>query len=198
MDLQSALVVCKLMDLSAHDVKSADAAVRSSFQRGQIDTDYVGLKSWDHIDSRSPSHGGRTAWVDPAKELMTWCYDFVSDDLNPVDSTFRVNERASRLTRSKKSSIANLLDELRRSTDEYFSRDTVPTIDAEFSEAYHAIIDLIGEEVARYQRDSDSWCSTGAFLGLVLTIVNRMPLPGDLLQTIRQLSPTDRERIFGD
>ena len=50
-DLQSALVVCELMDLSAHTSEAVDAVVRASFGRDQIDTDYVGIDSWDEMGS---------------------------------------------------------------------------------------------------------------------------------------------------
>jgi uncharacterized protein (DUF885 family) len=52
-DLQSAMVVCELMDLCAHNLEAVDAVVRASFGRDQIDTDYVGIESWIRFDSAS-------------------------------------------------------------------------------------------------------------------------------------------------
>ena len=197
-DTQSSQVVCELMDLSASDVEAADATVRLSFGRGQIDLDYVGVDSWDDIDRQGRFRGDEKLWSDPAAELSTWCYDFVSDDLDPVDATYRINERANRSSFIEQSSISGVIDQLRKSTDEHFPRDFVESIDLAFVDAYHATIDLIREEVARYQVDSETWSGNGAYLGLVLTIANEMPLPTDLLQTILRLPQADREQIFGD
>jgi hypothetical protein len=74
----------------------------------------------------------------------------------------------------------------------------VQSLDDAFTDAYHAIIDLIREELARYQIESDSWSGNGAYLGLALTIAHQMPLPTDLLETILNMPERDREQIFGD
>ena len=196
-DLQSAMVVCELMDLCAHNLEAVDAVVRASFGRDQIDTDYVGIESWDDMDSNAQFRGNMKNWIDPAAELSTWTYEYISDDLDPINATCRANEQANRSSRSIES-VPALIDQLRQSTDNHFPRDAVESIDGAFVDAYHETIDLIREEVARYQSDSDSWSGNGAYLGLVLTIAHRMPLPSDLLEAILQMPETDREQVFGD
>jgi hypothetical protein len=52
--------------------------------------------------------------------------------------------------------------------------------------------------VARYQTDSESWSGNGAYLGLVLTVANGMPLLVDLLEAILRMPAEDREKVFGD
>ncbi len=197
-DQQSALVVCELMDLSAHTSEAVDAVVRASFGRDQIDPDYVGIDSWDETGSSLLSPGNEKKWIDPAAELSTWTYEYVSDDLDPINATCRANERANRWSRSIESSVPTLIDQIRQSTDTHFPRDAVKSIDRAFADAYHATIDLIREEVARYQSDSDSWSGNGAYLGLVLTVAHRMPLPTDLLEAILQMPEKAREQVFGD
>jgi len=197
-DQQSAELVCELMDLSAHNMEAVDTVVRSSFRRDQIDTDYVDINSWDNIDSHGKFRGDQQTWTDPAEELSSWCYDYLSDDLDPVNATFRVNEQDGRGPRSKKPSIPALIDQLRQSNDQHFPRDAVHSIDRAFSTAYHAVIDLIRDELARFQSDSKGWSGNGAYLGLVLIIANQMPLPTDLLETILRMPQTDREQVFGD
>jgi SEC-C motif len=194
-DLQSAQVVCELMNLSASNLEAVDAVVRASFGRGQIDANYVTIGDWDEIDSESNDD---KTWNDPAENLSTWCYDFVSDDLDPVNATFQVNGWAGRSSHLKVPSISDLIDKLRQSTDSNFPRDAVRSIDQAFADVYHATVDLIREEVVRYQSDSDTWCGNGAYLGLVLTVANKMPLPVDLLEAILRMPQTDREQIFGD
>jgi hypothetical protein len=197
-DLQSAVIVCELMDLSARDVEAADAAVRSSFQRGQIDRRYVGIDSWDDIDSHRRFRGDKTRWADPAAELSTWCYDYVSDDCDPVEATFRVNPQASRLSRLSESSALELIQQLQQSTDEQYPRDAVDSLAVAFADAYHATIEMIRAELAQVDRGLDAQSGNGAYLGLVLIIADEMPLPTDLVQAILGLPQHDREQIFGD
>ncbi len=197
-DLHSALVVCELMDLSARNLEAVDALVRASFGRNQIDLDYVGINSWDDIDSHDVSGRDEKTWNDPAAELSGWSYDFTSDDLSPVNATFCVNEASNRWSRLTESSVLALVDQLRKSTDDLFPREAVKSINNTFADAYHATIDLIREELARYQSDSDSWSGNGAYLGLALTVAHQMPLPTDLLNAILQMPEKDREQVFGD
>ncbi len=199
-DLQSALVVYELMTLSAHDLEDVDAIVRASFERDQIETDFVNISSWENSDSHARAN---ETWEDPAAALSTWCYSYVSDSLEPVNATIRVNERANRRTRLEESSVSSLIDQLRQSTDENFPRDAVRSINGAFADAYRATIELIREEVARYHIESNSgeaksWSGNGAYLGLVLTIAHRMPVPTDLLETILRMPQADREKVFGD
>ncbi len=197
-DQQSAQIVCEFLDLSARDVEEVDAVVRSCFQRGQIDTDYVDLGSWDRINTHDRSCADEIAWIDSAEELKTFCYDYVSDDLDPVNATYRVNEWASGGTELIAQSVTALVDQLRKSSDKHFPEAAVQSLNVAFASAYQATIDLIREEVARYQAGAESWSGNGAYLGLVLTISHRMPLPTDLLQTILRLPQADREQLFGD
>jgi hypothetical protein len=81
-DLQSALIVCELMDLGTVDGPAVDEAVRSAFKRGQMDTEFVGRSSWDDVDSHGINRDDSNAWTDPASELSTWCHDFVSEDMD--------------------------------------------------------------------------------------------------------------------
>jgi hypothetical protein len=74
----------------------------------------------------------------------------------------------------------------------------VKAIGNSFAATYHAIVDLIREEMIRFKGDKDSWSGNGGYLGLVLTIVNGMPLPVDLLDSILEMPETDREQVFGD
>ena len=197
-DTQSALVVCELMDLSAHTSEEVDAVVRASFGRKQIDTDHVGIESWNEMGSSLLSRDYENKWIDPAAELSTWTWEYVCDDLDPINATYRANEQASRGSRSIATSVPSLIAQLRRASDSQFPRDAVTTIDRAFVDAYNATIDLIREEVARYQSNSDSWSGNGAYLGLVLTVAHRMPLPTDLLETILQMPQAEREQVFGD
>ena len=196
-DLQSALVVCELLDLSAYNSEEVDAVVRASFGREQIDTDHVGIESWDE-GSILLSRDYEKKWIDPAAELSTWTYEYVSDDLDPVNATYRANAQSSQWSRSIATSVPALIAQLRQSTDTRFPRDAVESIDRAFVDAYHATIALIREEVARYKSDSDSWSGNGAYLGLVLTVAHRMPLPTDLLEAILQMPQKEREQVFGD
>lgn len=195
-DTQSAVVVCELIDLSAHTSEAVDSVVRASFEREQIDIDYVEIDSWDDAGLSLPNNEKR--WIDPASELSTWTYEYVSDDLDPVNSTCRANTHANPWSRSAKPSIPALIDQLRQSTDSRFPRDAVRSLNRAFADAYHATIDLIREELARYQRDSGSWIGNGAYLGLVLTVAHQMPLPMDLLEAILQMPEQAREQVFGD
>jgi SEC-C motif/Protein of unknown function (DUF1186) len=197
-DLQSAFVVCELMDLGAQKVEGVDSAVRASFERDQIDTSYVGLNSWDEVDLHGTSRRDKRTWIDASEELSRWCYDFVSDDLEPSNATFRVNEQGNRGSHSQESSVPGLIDQVRQSTDRHFPRKAVDSINIDFPDAYHATINLIRDELARYQADSVAWRGNGAYLGLSLTIANRMPLPADLLESILRMPQEDREEVFGD
>ncbi len=197
-DLQSALVVCELMELQARDLEAVDAVVRASFERHQIDEDYVGLRSWNDKHQSFEVRGSEEKWGDPATALCTWCYEFVSDDLDPVNATFRANELCVQSSRLSAASLPKLIDQLRQSSREQFPRDAVRAIERAFADAYQAIIDLMREELARFQSDSTSWSGNGAYLGLALTVANKMPLPVDLLDKILQMPEDDREQVFGD
>jgi hypothetical protein len=197
-DLQSALVVCELMDLSANNLEAVDDFVGECFRRNQIDADYVGIESWDEIGLHAGSRIDEANWSDPAAELSTWCYDFVSDELEPFNATFRANNQANGWSGIAESSVPALIDQLRHSTYEHFPRDAVKAIANSFAAAYHATVDLIREEMIRFNSDKDFWSGNGGYLGLVLTIVNGMPLPVDLLDSILEMPETDREQVFGD
>lgn len=198
-DTQSATIVCELMDLSAAGLEEANAVVRASFQRGQIDLDFVELASWDDSDSLGEFDSQREIYFDPASAISTWCYEFVSDDLDPVDAAYRFNEQSSqRLLYSEESSVVPLVAQLRQATADHFPHAVVDLINSRFAEAYPATIDLIREELARYQSAPESWSGNGAYLGLVLTVANKMPLPTDLLQTLLQMPVKDREGLIGD
>lgn len=91
-DLQSALIVCELLDNSAGEIEGVDALVRSSFGRDQIDSNYMGIDSWE--DSSPINTSDRSSrWTDPVSELCRWCYDYLSDDLDPVKG-FSVSMRS--------------------------------------------------------------------------------------------------------
>ncbi len=115
--------------------------------------------------------------------------------------TFRANSRSSNQLLAVDSlilSIPSWINELRRSNESLFPKHAVGSLNNIFAFAYKATIDLIREEVARYQMNPDSWSGNGAYLGLVLTATNQMPLPTDLLETILRLPQKDREVLFGD
>ncbi|WP_202907964.1 SEC-C metal-binding domain-containing protein [Rubripirellula obstinata] len=197
-DLQSALIIGELMDLSDGDTESIDVAVRSSFAREQIDTDHIRLVDWESVGFHGLIDVNEDTWNDPASELSTWYFSYCSEDLDPIDATYRVNDRSNRSSQIAESAIPYLVDQIRQSTDDNFPQDAVESADVAFANMYTAIIEMIREEVDRYDRDSEAWVGTGAYLGLVLTISGQMPLPTDLLQKIMQLPQDDREALFGD
>lgn len=198
-DLQSALIVCDLMDLSAHQIDQVDAVVRECFNRGQIDTSHVGVKDWENTDRYPTTFNQDEAWSDPALVLTRWCYDYLSHDLDPVDAKFFVNQQAEGTNGLEKATITALVEDLRRSSDAVFPREAVQAINSAFPEAYAAVVDLIHQEVLRFQEnDSSSWSGNGAYLGLVLTVSHSMPLPTDLLEQILLMSEEDRTKLLSD
>lgn len=198
-DLQSALIVCELMELSAGVIDEVNVIVCKCFGRNQIDTSYVDISSWNTTEWHGRTLDEESIWIDTAETLSTWCYDFVCDDLDPVGAKFRVNEQSGhRLMDITDSSLSDWIDELRQSTDNRFPQDAVESINLRFPYAFSAIIDLIRAEIARIPSDAHSWSGNGAYLGLVLTVANKMPLPIDLLESILQLPERDRELVFGD
>lgn len=197
-DDRSAQIVCELIDLSAYEVEAVDAVVRSSFERGQIDTSYVDVDSWGSSGRCKPFYGDERGWVDPAAELSSWWYDYFSDDLEPENASYRVNERAFGGAELTEKAVSEFMEQLRKSSDMYFPREAVQSIHCAFASAYSATIALIRDEVARYQADSDSWSGNGAYLGLALTVAHRMPLPTDLLETILRMPQSNREQLLGD
>ncbi|TWT94505.1 YecA family protein [Stieleria varia] len=197
-DTQSAVIISELLDLSANEVDGVDEIVRSSFQRGQVDGDYIELDSWDDFGIYAQPPGKTRGWHDVAAELSTWCYDYISEDADPVDATILANEHASGWRITKAPLSPTLFNELRQSTDDHLPVEAIDAVDYAFTRAYHATIDLIRDEVVRFQGNPDSWRGNGAYLGLALTTARAMPLPTDLLQMILQMPETDREQVFGD
>ncbi len=119
-------------------------------------------------------------------------------DLDPVDATYRLNPHASGRHDLDDAFDSTSIAELRKSSDSYYPKSAVHLLSENFPNSYHAVVDLIRQEVARYKDCSDSWSGNGAYLGLILTIAGEMPLPRDLLETILGMEQSDRERLFGD
>jgi hypothetical protein len=199
-DSQSALIVYELIDLSARNLEAVDAVVQSSFANKQVNLDMIDIECWNDSDLQVKDRSAAKTWIDPAAELCSWSYGSLSDDLDPLNATFRANEAVYHHSSFDESSVLEWIDQLRKSTDQNFPREAVQSLRNKFDWAYHATMDLIREEMARYQEqnDADSWIGNGAYLGLVHVVVNQMPLPTDVMQTILRMPQSDRERIFGD
>lgn len=195
---ESAIIVCELIDLAAHKLEAVDTLVRACFERGQIDESYIDSESWDELEPDAEPQPIERRWTDPALELRIWPYEFVSDDLDPMNATFRVNEDRMRAGYSSKPNLQPLISALQKSTYDRYPQEAFDKVKSAFGYAYGAVIQLISQELARYQSNSQSWSGNGAYLGLVLTISNQMPLPMNLLETMLQLPIDDRESLFGD
>ncbi len=143
-------------------------------------------------------------WDDPVTELREWNFPFLCDDLEPYNAKYRVNHESSMHLVDDVKSIPSNIEQLRQSSDQNYPRIAVESLARVFPEAYNAIIDLIRDEVARYQNHAEayrsgeeSWVGNGAYLGLVIVNTRTMPLPIDLLDMILELTPDDRTCLFG-
>lgn len=197
-DIQSASMVCELMDLNARTLETVDAIVRASFERDQIDTDIVDIGSWDNIGAHNRSIVDKNGWRDPGAILSEWTWEYLSEDLDPVNATIQAITKGRSWNFNEKLSVPDSVDQLRESKRSQFPREAVKSLDRSFPQGYDAIIGLIREELARHHSDPNSWSGNGAYLGLVLTVANRMPLPTDLLETILRMPEGDRLQVFGD
>lgn len=197
-DLQSAMIVLELLNLSAKEMEAVDKLVLESFEKEQIDESYLSFECWVEGMPLEPVDIRERTWSDPVEKLISWCFDFVSDDLDPVGATYPVNKLGNRSYRLSKTSVLPWIEQLRQSNDENFPREAVESLHLGFADAYEAIIALLREELDRFSREADSWSGNGAYLSLVLTVVAQMPLPVDLLEAILQMPQADREQVFGD
>ena len=198
-DLVSAFIVSELMDLSARSFEEVDSLVVECFTRRQIDESYIHLDNWENeiesVIDRSTEVA--TAWDDCAEELAKWCYDFTTDDFDPVSATYRANPCGSSNSKGSESQARILVEQLRGASSNSYPRDAVATLEREFPVAYQAIVELIRDELSRTQPDSNGECGRGAYLALVLLVKESMPLPQDLVQTILRLPDSRLDQMFG-